>query len=417
MSLPIIFIHLGNSNYLLYTLYQAKKTNSESNVILIGDNSNQNYNFVEHKNMHDYTKDALNFSKIYKHYSVNPLEYELFCFQRWFILKNFMLASNIEKCLYIDSDIMLYANVTEEQKKFSNFDLTLSLSTSPHCCFINNLNVLKDFCNFMVYIYTEPSEFNQMESNFERGIKTHSDMTIFWEFGKRKYAAIGEMSTIIDDSKFDHNINCSEQFEMCNEMKNIYFLGEEPFCKSLSSGQQVKFNSIHFQGAAKKHIQNYFRGEIIIVGETYVILPFKLGEINLIIFPNWSVLEDSLALDLEKIMRTLASHPDKNHITLLIESSGISDEDANLVLSSVTMNLLMQEDGDVSDMPEIYLVEKLEEIQWKVLLPRIQSRIVFGNENLEMISKVNGENIPCYSLDSFSEKRGIKLDSGAWTIE
>ena len=133
-------------------------------------------------------------------------------------------------------------------------------------------------------------------------------------------------------------------------------------------------------------------------------LPVQLTQINLIIFPNWSQLENCLSLELEQVLRALANHPDHSKMTLLIDTSNISDEDANLILSSVAMNLLMVEDLDVSNGPEITLLGILSETQRKILLPRLQARIVLENENKEAITQVKAENIPSYKLERFIQE-------------
>jgi len=127
----------------------------------------------------------------------------------------------------------------------------------------------------------------------------------------------------------------------------------------------------------------------------------KLKEINLIVFPDWTQPEESLGLELERLVRAIATHPDQSKMTLLVDSSNISDEDANLVLSSVAMNLLMEEDLDVSDGLEISLIGQLSEIQWSFLMPRLNGRIVLENENKEAIAAAKHEEIPSYLLDSF----------------
>ncbi len=126
----------------------------------------------------------------------------------------------------------------------------------------------------------------------------------------------------------------------------------------------------------------------------------NLKEINLIVFPDWSQPEESLGLELERVVRAIAIHPDKSKMTLLIDTSNISDEDANLALSSVAMNLLMEEDLDVSDGPEISLIGQLSEIQWSVLMPRLHGRIVLKNENREAIAHAKAQNIALFELDS-----------------
>ncbi len=135
------------------------------------------------------------------------------------------------------------------------------------------------------------------------------------------------------------------------------------------------------------------------------LLPLKLREINLIVFPDWFQPEESLSLDLERVIRVIATHPDRSQMTLLIDTSSISDESANLLLSSVVMNLLMQEDLDVTEGPEIFLIGQLDEMPWEVLLPRIHARILLENENQQAIAQARAETILVCELDSFSNRR------------
>jgi hypothetical protein len=51
------------------------------------------------------------------------------------------------------------------------------------------------------------------------------------------------------------------------------------------------------------------------------------------------------------------------------------------------MNLLMQEDLELTGEPEFSLVDKLGELQWQALLPRIQARISLVQENEQAIGR------------------------------
>lgn len=145
--------------------------------------------------------------------------------------------------------------------------------------------------------------------------------------------------------------------------------------------------------------------------------PLKLKEINLIIFPDWFQAEESLGADLERVIGAIATHPDSHYITLLVDTTGISEEDANLFLSGVAMNLLMQDDLDVSEGMEISLVGQLGEMQWEVLLPRLRGRIVLENENREAIAAVNAGSLPACELSSLSSKRAVRQESGNWVLQ
>ncbi|MCC3406143.1 MAG: methyltransferase domain-containing protein [Microcoleus sp. PH2017_10_PVI_O_A] len=143
----------------------------------------------------------------------------------------------------------------------------------------------------------------------------------------------------------------------------------------------------------------------------------KLREVNLIIFPDWSQSEDTLFRELTKAIGALATHPDKSKMTLLVDSSNISDEDANLALSSVAMNLLMQEDLDVSEGPEITLLGLLSEIQREIIISNLHVRIALENENIEAIASLAAQTLPSCELVSLSNKKVVQLRTGAWVMQ
>ena len=125
----------------------------------------------------------------------------------------------------------------------------------------------------------------------------------------------------------------------------------------------------------------------------------KLSEINLIVFPNWSAPEETLCLELAKAIQAVATHLDKTRITLLIDTSNVSDEEANLVISSITMELLLEQELDVSEGPEICLIGDLKEYEWAALLRRVRARIVLEveAENKQAIAQAKAENLPLWS--------------------
>lgn len=130
----------------------------------------------------------------------------------------------------------------------------------------------------------------------------------------------------------------------------------------------------------------------------------KLRDINIIIFPDWSQSEDLLYQELASVITSIVTHIDKSQMTLLINIGNISEEQVALLLSDVVMNLLLGEDLDVADGPEISLVGQLDEIQWEALLPRIYARIVLENEDQGAIVTVKADILPTCELDSFSLK-------------
>jgi predicted O-linked N-acetylglucosamine transferase (SPINDLY family)/SAM-dependent methyltransferase len=143
----------------------------------------------------------------------------------------------------------------------------------------------------------------------------------------------------------------------------------------------------------------------------------NLRAINLIIFPNWSQSEDTLFQELTKAIGAIANHPDKSKMTLLVDTSNVSEEDANLALSSVVMNLLMEQDLDVSEGPEITLLGQLSEIQQEILISKLYARIVLENDNREAIASLAAETLASFELASFINKKVVELKTRGWDLQ
>lgn len=138
-------------------------------------------------------------------------------------------------------------------------------------------------------------------------------------------------------------------------------------------------------------------------------IPVNLKEINLIIFPDWFVPEESLRQELEEVIRAIATHPAQRHMTLLVDASQISEEDAELALSGIIMNLLMEEDLDVADHLEISLLGELSEMQWNTLSPCLQARIILKNENHQARSQTNIQTLPSYEIPSLKDRQLVSF--------
>ena len=70
-----------------------------------------------------------------------------------------------------------------------------------------------------------------------------------------------------------------------------------------------------------------------------------------------------------------------------------------MFLSSVAMNLLMA-DLDISDTIEISLIDKLGNMQWQSLLPRIYGRVILSNEAKINLAQIPVSDLKSYQLDS-----------------
>ncbi len=260
MSIPILFFHATNPEYLGHTLKQAKNTNPSSDIILLGDDSNNTYDFVQHHNFMDYYDTASGLEKIFFNLSTNNPQFEYICFARWFIIRDFCRKHNIDKFFYCDSDVLLYCDITEEYEKFKDYRYTLTHNISAGIAFINNIEVLDDFCKLTMDIYSKRDGFNltKCEQHFQN-LQKHGraggvcDMTV-WHIYRNlgNPGDVGETSAILNNSAFDHNINGDDGYETENGVKKVYWQGNEPYCKNIRLNRLIKFNCLHFQGGNGK---------------------------------------------------------------------------------------------------------------------------------------------------------------------
>jgi len=259
--IPVVFIHKGYQDYLGCTLKHANKNNE---VILIGDTKppveSSTFKF---ESISDNFNECDEFRENYIHLNTTPVDYEIFCYQRWFILKNYMEKNSLDVIFYTDSDVMLFVDVNEEWIKFNQYDMTLLHRTAAIASFIT-LEGIRNICKLIMNTYKDKNSYNfkKIASHFHvrqdcglgGGV---CDMTLLEFFhycsdcggGPGK---VGEMMQIINDSTYDHNINVPDQgFDFINGHKNYKIRNGLAYVYNNRLQKEIKFNSLHFQGGAK----------------------------------------------------------------------------------------------------------------------------------------------------------------------
>jgi hypothetical protein len=86
-------------------------------------------------------------------------------------------------------------------------------------------------------------------------------MTLLEFYSYLNCGMIGEMMHIIDGSTYDHNINESDQyFRMSGQnIKEVSFFEGLPYCHQTTTGKEIRFNTLHFQGPAKRFLADYVK--------------------------------------------------------------------------------------------------------------------------------------------------------------
>jgi len=269
-SIPVFFFHMGYQSYLEKIIQQAQLSNER--VILLGDNYNQRIE-VEHHAVDSYYDKTDAFASRYRHMSTNPPQFEIICFARWFVLRNFMREHNIDICFYADSDIMIHANLTAERAKFEAHDCAFmmpeeqspySWSASGHNSYWT-LEALEDFCAFINTTYSTPEGIEKLTEKWTFHIENNQpggicDMTLFWLYYNFKNGNdIHILSNIVENATFDDNIVSStnrykDEYRIKDGIKEIEFREDGPYCFNLREEKWVRFNTLHYSGAQTKSL-------------------------------------------------------------------------------------------------------------------------------------------------------------------
>ncbi len=122
-------------------------------------------------------------------------------------------------------------------------------------------------------------------------------------------------------------------------------------------------------------------GDILAGFSTNALSTLSLQNHNLLMFPDWSIDEELLGQELARAIGQIIQTPDLDSTALLLDvSSADSLEQVELILAGISMNLLMEQDLDISEHLAISPVGVLSIEQWQELLPQINNLVTLPHE-------------------------------------
>jgi hypothetical protein len=264
MALPILFFHRGDSWYLWYTLRQARLANPGAPIYLLTDRRTAQYEpFVTQVPIAEYFAGAEAFASRYRHLNTNPAAYELACFQRWFVFREFLARNRLGPAVALDSDVMVYGALAADLPRFAGHDVTVVAGKNPACMFLaEGAEGLGRFTSFVSATYEgrahelEAWYRDYRASGREGGV---CDMTLLDRYRQAFPERVGDAGAAVDGSCYDHNLRRSDGFAMRRGYKRLTWIDGRPHGRRLDTGELVRFSSLHFQGGAKLLIP-YFAG-------------------------------------------------------------------------------------------------------------------------------------------------------------
>jgi hypothetical protein len=259
-SIPVVFIHFGDiPNYLSDAITQAASFNNK--VYLLTDNTSVvcKAEIIDSKQINS---DETLFKSYYKHMSSNTYQFEYMCIYRWFVLKNFMNTKQIEKVLYLDSDVFLYSQTSSIMANYSDFEFAYCVPKNQDnyywagsaCCSIWSKKSINMFCENIASYYT--SDKIEILNEKWKYHTDHSilggicDMTFLYFFSKEK--GFFNLGNVHNSHSFDFN-NASSTNVVSNEYrfrqgnlfqiptKDISFKNGIPYGFHLITGKSVCF--------------------------------------------------------------------------------------------------------------------------------------------------------------------------------
>lgn len=260
-SPPIILIHRGDSFYLAHTIAQARSSNPESRLILLGDRSNSFYLGVEHHRYEDYFDEAREFAKLftYEYFPNYQYPWILFCHQKYFALRDFVGAQGIDKFLLIDSDVMIYEPVEPYFDYYRDYRMTLSASSTPSAqaafALVNDSTVINDLCAAYNRLFSDSPETLKMCF----GTNFFTEMLGLGLLMKEPSSRVKNTYGDIEVFVVHHNMLNDSRFEKEHEYTRIVWNGNIPMLRKLKDGCLLKSPILHFHGHAKKTMGKYLR--------------------------------------------------------------------------------------------------------------------------------------------------------------
>ncbi|KAA9356711.1 hypothetical protein [Larkinella humicola] len=294
-GIPIIFVHQRYSFYLEYTLRQAAHSNPDSPIHLLGDVENNRFPFLIHHNVSDLLNPETDwFKSVYQHQSPNHYDYELFCFVRWYLVKELMRREGYRQVFVADSDVMIYSDITHyvNQAGLTKYQAAYNIgvdyqwvrSASGHSSYWT-WEGISQFCNLMSNLYTEPRFMTFMDQiRAEKIIKNDragiSDMTALYIFYEEENAKIRNLSACQNGSAFDHNISMAtnydlDEYEFGLGRKKIVIKNGHPVAYNVLLKKEIVLHTLHFQGNSKNIIHRYYTGGGLLANKTFRELRFR----------------------------------------------------------------------------------------------------------------------------------------------
>jgi hypothetical protein len=269
MSCPIAFIHQGppvSSSHLNSGLLQARLWNPGRCIFVITDENPSDLLAVpgiEIIHPEPFRSGAMELREVYCHLSANGEHFERACLERWFILRDFMKSRQLSNVWHFDSDVMIYTDLEEETARVAELDFTLTQGSGHSSYF--TMTGLEKLCEFILKSYRAEPATGWLQACDQARIQANnrnriSDMFFIAELSKDpSLKSVNMHQPQPGHAVFDANANAHTMAEREGELREISFVDNRPYSTEDPALPQQRYATLHFQGAAKRHMPSHLR--------------------------------------------------------------------------------------------------------------------------------------------------------------
>lgn len=262
MQDTIIFIHRGQSWYLYYTVKQAHDFHPHADIVVISDVEQPDLErYARVLPLEDYWESADRFASIYEHHSTNSYDFELFCFQRWFVVADFISKHRPKRLAHLDSDLLVYDDLFADFTRLQGCDLALVARQGPFSLLLPQPDLVNRFCRRISKLYTEEkAELKAIYTEWTKdGRETAvSDMHALHTFVSGEKLRVIDLAEKYNGTAYDNVVHLSDGYCLENGCKKLRWKKNQPFAQVESSQEWIRLKTLHCQGASKHRILDFF---------------------------------------------------------------------------------------------------------------------------------------------------------------
>jgi hypothetical protein len=167
-----------------------------------------------------------------------------------------MEKKRFPKLFTMDSDVLLFENVSIDSKNYEKCDFTISQGACAHVNFLNNKKVLSEYYNLVIKFYQNKSCL----IDYTDGC-TITDMSFWKHLALEGNFKVGELTTIVSNSVYDAALLTKQNdIEMKGGIKYVSFKGGLPFGKTKTG--MLRLKCLHCQGPTKFYMKYFVIGKV-----------------------------------------------------------------------------------------------------------------------------------------------------------